>query len=52
VHEGDKALDRLRLALEDRFDRPGARVPDPPGDVVLLCEAPDRIPEEHALDAA
>lgn len=48
--ESDQALDRVRLALEDRLDRSVPVVPDPAGDAVLLGQAANRVAEEHPLD--
>jgi FMN reductase [NAD(P)H] len=48
--ELDEALDRRFLAFEHRLDGAVPAVRDRAGNSVLLCESPDRVTEEHALD--
>ena len=48
--EVDQPLDLVRLALEDRFDRPVGPVRDPARHAAALRESPHRVAEEHALD--
>lgn len=47
--ELDQTLDRSLVALEHRLHRPVPAVGDPPGNAVLLREAPCRVSEEHPL---
>jgi FMN reductase [NAD(P)H] len=49
VTERHQALDVVRLAFEDGSDRPVRLVRDPAGDIALLRETLDRVPEEDSL---
>ena len=48
--ERDQPVDRLPLALEDRFDRSVGPVPDPPRDTSGDRAPLRRLAEEDALD--
>src|SRR3954469_24295999 len=52
ARECDHALDRVRVALEDGFDRPVVAVRDPAGHPARARLLLSGVAEEHALHAA
>jgi FMN reductase [NAD(P)H] len=52
VGERDESFHGVVLPFEDGFHRPVEPVRNPSGNVMLLCEPPHRVAEEHALNLA
>jgi hypothetical protein len=52
VGERDESFHGVVLPFEDGFYRPVEPVRHPSGNVMLLCEPPHRVAEEHALNLA